>query len=175
MFFFLMTWFERPAYFDSDDDFGQLGDFWYTRNNAVSIPITCFQSEDEQQTQIIRSSGKSAWRKGKPPRNDTVLLWTGKNAESNFASFRGRIPGRVDCLFTMSDAIHDNSLYHLALVTTFVPGSIRQPEGMIIVEEREIRPWQGGRYALQGTTYRFRVALYSSSESNRGVSSSCTY
>jgi hypothetical protein len=33
---------------------------------------------------------------------------------------------------------------HLALVTTFVPGPIRQLEGMIIVEEREIRPWQGG-------------------------------
>jgi hypothetical protein len=140
----LKTWFERPAYFDSDNEFGQLSDFWYTRYNAVSIPITCFQSEDEQQMHIISSSAKSAWRKGKPPRNDTVLLWTGKNAESHFASSQGRIPGRVDCLFTMSDAIHDNSLYHLVLVTTFVLGPIRQPEGMIIVEEREIRPWQGG-------------------------------
>jgi hypothetical protein len=140
----LKTWFERPAYFDTDDDFGQLGDFRYTRYNAVSIPVTCFQTEDEQQTQIIRSTGKSAWRKCKPPRNDTVLLWTGKNSESHFASSRGRIPGRVDCLFTMSDSIHDNSSYHLALVTTFVPGPMRQPEGMIIVEEREMRPWQGG-------------------------------
>jgi hypothetical protein len=44
----------------------------------------------------------------------------------------------------MSDSIHDNSSYHLAFVTTFVPGPIRQPEGMIIVEKREMRPWQGG-------------------------------
>jgi hypothetical protein len=36
-------------------------------------------------------------------------------------------------------------LYHLALVTIFVQGPIRQPEGMMIVEEREPQPWKRGR------------------------------
>jgi hypothetical protein len=43
----LKTCFQRPAYFVSDDKCGQLGDFRYTRYNAVSIPVRCFQTEDE--------------------------------------------------------------------------------------------------------------------------------
>jgi hypothetical protein len=58
----------------------------------------------------------------------------------------------------MNDPIHVHRLYHLALVTTFVPGPIREPEGMMIVEERQLQPWRRarGRWTPQtgaGTRY----------------------
>jgi DNA-directed RNA polymerase subunit N (RpoN/RPB10)/oligoribonuclease (3'-5' exoribonuclease) len=144
----LKTWYECPTYFDSDDEFCRLGGFVYTRHNAVDIPIPCFQSEDEQRIHTIRCTGRDAWRKGQTARNDTVLLWTGTNADSHFAATRGRIPARVDCLFTMSESTgHKTSefsdpkpIFHLALVTTFAPSNtIHKPEGMVIVEKHEIR------------------------------------
>jgi hypothetical protein len=75
-------------------------------------------------------------------------MWTGTHADSNFAETKGCIPARVDCLFTMSESTgHKTSkfsdpkpIFHLALVTTVAPSNtIHKPEGMVIVEKREIR------------------------------------
>ena len=99
------------------------------------ISITWFQSEDEQEYQIVRCTGNHAWRKNKDPRNDTVLLWNGKSSDRHFQATSGRIPTRLRCLFTIRDPQEIQSNWCLALVSTFTIGSLRQPEGMVIVEE----------------------------------------
>jgi hypothetical protein len=114
---------------------------------------------------------EDAWRKGQTARNDTVLLWTGTNADSHFAATRGRIPARLDCLFTMSESTgHKTSefsdpkpIFHLALVTTFAPSNtIHKPQGMVIVEKREIRTRDystGRRRPQTGVVARYIVPV----------------
>jgi hypothetical protein len=145
----LKTWFHRPEFFDLDD-FHRLENYNYLRFNSIRIPVPIFNAEDEQEIHIIRSTGSEPWRLRRPPRNDTVLLWTGVTDERHFASSRGRIPARVDCIFHVRDPItvtgnseseHDPdqmSQWSMALVSTLVPGIIKQPEGMIIVEQKQL-------------------------------------
>ena len=146
-------WFGRAQYFDDEDAFRRLSDCVYTRYNSVSIPITTFQSEAEQQIHVIRCTGLEAWRNQNAPRNDHVLLWTNDTSGSQFATSQGRIPARVDCLFSLKDEGEGGEgengkgeggtvISCMALVTTLVPGPIRQPEGMMLVEQRDQAPWQ---------------------------------
>ena len=145
----LKTWFRRPEFFD-EDDFHRLGSFKYLRFNSIRIPVPVFNAEDEQEIHVIRSTGTQPWRQRGPPRNDMVLLWTGVADERQFASSRGRIPARVDCIFHVIDPFpvagnsesgddsDHTSQWSMALVSTLVPGIIKQPEGMIIVEQKQL-------------------------------------
>jgi len=109
---------------------------------------------------MIRCSGSTRWRKHKPPRNDTVLLWMGTSPDSHLKSTADRIPARLKCLFGVVDA--ESSVQGLlALVQTFATEPIRQTAGMVIVEERHqppLQPIHDGRYHRKprfgvGTTY----------------------
>ena len=146
-------------YVDHDQYFSRLNDAKYIRYNAVAIPVTSFQC-DEQAVHMVRCTGSTRWRKHKPPRNDTVLLWMGTSPDSHFKSTAGRIPARLKCLFVVEDA--ESSVKGLlALVQTFATGPIRQTAGMVIVEERHqppMQPLHDGSYRRKplfgvGTTY----------------------
>jgi len=144
---------------DHDQHFSRLSDAKYLRYKAVAIPVTSFQC-DEQGVHMVCCTGSTRWRKHKPPRNDTVLLWMGTSPDSHFKSTAGVIPVRLKCLFIFEDA--ESSLKGLlALVQTLATGPICQTTGMVIVEERHPPPMQhlhDGSYCLKplfgvGTTY----------------------
>jgi len=89
---------------------------------------------DEQAVYIVRCTGSRRWRKHKPPRNNTVLLWMGTSPDSYFKSTAGGIPALLKCLVVVEDA--ESSIGGLlAFVKMFPTGPIRQTNGMVIVEE----------------------------------------
>jgi len=134
-------------YVDHDQYFSRLKDAKYMWYNAVAIPVTSFQC-DEQAVHMVRCTGSTRWRKHKPQRNDKALLWMGTSLDSNFMATAGRIPARLKFLFVVEDA--ESSVKGLlALVQTFATGPIRQTAGIVIVEERHqppIQPLQDGSY-----------------------------
>jgi hypothetical protein len=71
--------------------------------NAAAIPVLSFQC-DEQSVHMARYTGSTRWRKHKPPRNNTVLLWRGTSLDSHFRSTVGTIPAGLKCLFIIEDA-----------------------------------------------------------------------
>jgi len=115
---------------------------------------------DEQAVHIFGCTGSTRWRKHKPPRYDNVLLWMGTSPDSYFMSTTGNIPTRLKCLFII---VHAESSVKglLALVQMFATGLIRQPAGMVIVEERHqppMKPLHDERYCRKppfgiGTSY----------------------
>jgi len=127
-------------YVDHDQYFSHLNNRKYIQYNAVAIPVTSFPC-GKQGVHTVRCTGSTRWRKHKPPRNDTVLLWMGMSPDSHFKSTAGRISTRLKCLFVVEDA--ESSIKELlALVQTFATGPIRQTAGMVIVEERHQPPMQ---------------------------------
>jgi len=146
-------------YVDRDRYFCRLNDAKFIRYNAVAIPVTSFQC-DEQAVHMVRCTGSTRWRKHKPPRNDTVLLWMGTSPDSHFKLIAGLIPTRLNSLFVVEDAESSaNGL--LAFVQTFATVPIRQTAGMVIVEEMHqppMQPLHDGSYRRKplfgvGTTY----------------------
>jgi hypothetical protein len=127
-------------YVDHDQYFSHLNDAKYILYNAVAIPVTSFQS-DEQVVHMVFCTGSTRWRKHKPTRNDTVLLWMGTSPDSHFKLTAGCIPARLKCLFVVEDAEWSVKRL-LALVQTFATGPIRQTGGMVIVEGRHQPPMQ---------------------------------
>ena len=122
-------------YVDHDQQFGHLNDAKYIRYNAVAIPVTTFQC-DEQAVHMVCCTGSTRWRKHKPPRNDTVLLWMGMSSYRHFKSTAEGISALLKCLFGIEDAeLSINGL--LTLVQTFAAGLICQTTGILIVEERD--------------------------------------
>ena len=121
--------------------------------------MTSFQC-DEHAVHMVRCTGSTWWRKHKPQRNDTVLLWMGMSQDSHFMLTAWRIPAWLKCLFVVEEA--ESSIRGLlALVQTFATGPIRQTAGMMIVEERHqppMQPLHDGCYSRKplfgvGTTY----------------------
>jgi len=78
-------------YIDHDQNVSLHNHAKYIRYNAVAIPVTSFQF-DEQAVHMVRCTGSTWWRKHKPPRNDTVLLGMGTSPDSHFESTAGCIP-----------------------------------------------------------------------------------
>ena len=134
-------------YIDHDQYFSRLKVAKYMWYNAVAIPVTSFQC-DEQAVHMVRCTGSTRWRKHKPPRNDKALLWMGTSLDSHFMATAGCIPTRLKCLFVVEDA--ESSVKRLlALVQTFETGPIRQTAGTMIVEKRHqppMQPLQDGSY-----------------------------
>jgi len=132
---------------DHDLDFSHLNNAKYILYNAVAIPVTCFQC-DEQAVYMVRCTGSTRWRKHKAPKNDTVLLWMGTSLNSHFKSTVGCIPALLKCLFVIEDAeLSVKGL--LALVQMFATGLIRQTACIVIVEERHqplMQPLRDGGY-----------------------------
>jgi len=90
-------------YVNHDQYFSHLNNAKYIRYNAVAIPVTTFQC-DEQAVYIVRCTGSTRWRKHKPPSNNTLLLWMGTSLDSHFRSSAGRIPTWLECLFVVENA-----------------------------------------------------------------------
>jgi len=84
-------------YINHDQYFSCLNHAKFIQYNTVSIPVTSFQC-DEQAVHMVRCTGSTRWRKHKPPRNDTVLLWMGMSSDSHFQSTAGGIPVWLKCL-----------------------------------------------------------------------------
>jgi len=134
--------FERFAdftdYVDHDQHCSLLNDAKYIQDNAVAIPVTSFQG-DEQAVQMVYCTGSTRWRKYKPPSNNKVVLWIGTSLDSHFMSNVEHIPAWLKCLFVVEDS--ESCVKGLpALVQTFATGPIRQNAGMVIVKERHQRP-----------------------------------
>jgi hypothetical protein len=127
-------------YVDHDQCVSRLNDAKYIRYNAVAIPVTSFQC-DQQAVHMIHCTGSTRWRKHKPPRNDTVLLWMGTSPDSHIKSSVGCIPAWLMCLFVVEDA-KSSVKWLLPLVQTFATGPIRQTAGVVIVKERYQSPMQ---------------------------------
>jgi len=146
-------------YLDHNQNVSFHNDAKYIRYNAVAIPVTSFQF-DEQAVHMVHCTGSTRWRKHKPPRNDTVLLCMGTSPDIHFELTAGCIPTRLKCLFVVKDATLSVTGL-LALVQTFATGPMRQTAGIVIVEERHQRPMQrlhNGSYRHKprfgvGTTY----------------------
>jgi len=134
-------------YVDHSQDFSLLNNAQSIRHNPIAIPVMSSQC-DEQAVQMVCCTGSTRWRKHKPPRNDTVLLWMGTSPDSHLRSTAGRILARLKCPFFVEDA--QSSIKGLvALVQTFATGPIRQTAGMAILEERHQPAMQAlhdGRY-----------------------------
>jgi hypothetical protein len=84
---------------------------------------------------IVRCTGFTRWRKNKPPRHDTVLLWMGTSQDIHFKSTTGCIVACLKCRFVVEDAQSYVSEL-LALVQPILTRPIGQTAGMVIVEER---------------------------------------
>jgi len=127
-------------YVDHDQYFSCLNDAKFIWYNPVAILVMSFQC-DVQTVHMVRCTGSTRWRKHKPPRNDTLLLWRRMSLDSQFKSTVGCIPPQLKCLFIVEDA--DSSIEGLlGLVQTFAKGPICQTAGMVIVEERHQPPMQ---------------------------------
>jgi len=127
-------------YVDHDQYFSRLKDAKYIQYNPVEILVTSFQC-NEQAVHMVRCTGSTRWRKHKPPRNDTVLLWMGTSPDRHFKSTAGHIPVQFKCLFMVEDAeLSVEGLF--ALVQTFATGLIRQTAGMVIVNKRHQPPME---------------------------------
>jgi len=127
-------------YIDHDQYFSCLNNAKHIPYKAVAIPVTSIHC-DEQAVHMVCCTGSTRWRKHKPPRNDTVLLWMGTSPDSHFKSNAGGIPAQLKCLFIVKDAeLSVNGL--LSLVQTFATGPVRQTACMVIVEERHQPPMQ---------------------------------
>jgi len=146
-------------YVNHDQYFSCLNDANYIQYNAVAIPVTSFQC-DEQAVHMVHCTGSTRRRKHKQPTNDTVLLWMGTSPDSHFKSTAGCIAARLMCLFVVENAESSVKVL-LALVQTFATGPIRQTAGIMIVKERHqppMQPLHDGSYHRKllfgvGTTY----------------------
>ena len=96
---------------------------------------------DEEAVHMVLCTGSTRWRKHKPPRHDTVLLWVGISLDRHFKLTAGCIPGELNCLVVVED-IELRIKGLLALVQMFATGSIRQTASMVIVKERHHPPMQ---------------------------------
>jgi len=121
-------------YVDHDLWFSRLNNANYIRYNTVAIPKMSFQY-DEQAVHAVCCTVSTRWRKHKPPRNVTILLWMWTSPDSHFKSTAGCIPVRLKFLFVIEDA-ELNVKGLLALVQTFATGPIHQTASMVIVKER---------------------------------------
>jgi len=132
-----MTWcFKRFSdfadYVNHDHYVSHFNDAQYIRSHTMTIVVTSFQC-NEQAVHMVSCTGSTRWRKYKPPRNGTVLLWMGTSPDSHIGTTAGGIPAQVMCLLVIADAeLSFNSL--LAFVQTFATGPIHQTAGMSIVE-----------------------------------------
>jgi len=109
--------------------------------------VTYFQW-DEQAVHTVSCTGSTSWRKHKPPRNDTVLLWIGMCLDSHFKSTADCIPAWLSSHFVVEDA--ESSVKGLlAFVMMFATGPIGETAGMVIVKKRHsapIQPLHDGSY-----------------------------
>jgi len=152
-------------YMDHDQYLSHLNDAQYIRYNAVAIPVMSFQC-DVQAVHMVCCTGSRRWRKHKPPRNDTVLLWMGTSPDNHFKSTAGCIPARLKCLFVVEDA-ESSATPLLTLVQTFATRPICQTAGMVIVKERHqppMQPLHDGSYRCKplfgiGTTYIVPISV----------------
>jgi len=149
------------VYVDCNQFFSHLNDAKYIRYDSVAIPVTSSQC-DEPAVHMVRCTGSTRWRKHKPPRNDTVLLWMGTSPDSHMKSAAGCIPARRKCVFVAKDA--ESTVKGLLVsIQKFTTGPIRQAASMIIVDERHqppMQPLHDGSYCRKplfgvSTTYIF--------------------
>ncbi|KAF8533230.1 hypothetical protein BDD12DRAFT_899866 [Trichophaea hybrida] len=123
-----------PIFVDNEEAFARLGEATYTRYTATALPVANFQ-QDEEDVHVVRYTGTEPSRKCKWARNDYVFLRPNQYVEGNFASTRGRIPAHLNCLFFAQESKF-GVVTPLALVTTLIPGPIRQPFGQLTVQEK---------------------------------------
>ena len=103
----------------------------YIAYNVVAIPAMSFQC-DEQTVYKVSCTGSTRWRKHKPPKIDTVLVWMGTSLDSHFKLPAGCLPTQSKCLVIIEDA--ESSITGLfALVETFATGPTHQTAGMVIL------------------------------------------
>jgi len=140
-------------YINYDLYFSRLNDAKCMQYNIVAILVMSFHC-DEQAVHFVCCTGSTRWRKHKPPRNDTVLLWMGTSRDCHFKSTAGGIPARLKCLFVVEDG-KSSVEGLLALVQTFAPRPIRQMAGMVIVKERHQPPMQ----PLHDGSYRHKPLI----------------
>jgi hypothetical protein len=123
-----------PIFVDNDKAFAPLGEVTNTRYTADALPVANFLA-DEDNVHVVRCTGTEPSQKFKLARNDNVFLWSNQYGEGNFASTWGRKPACLNCLFLAQESKF-GVVTPLALVTTLIPGPIRQPSGVLTVQEK---------------------------------------
>jgi len=134
-------------YVNHNHHFSHLNQARSIRYNAVAIPVTSFEG-DEQAVHMVRRTGCTRWRQNQPSSNDMVRLLVGNSPDSQFKSTTGGIPGLLKCLVIIDDA-ESNVDGLLAMVQMIATGPIRQTAGMVSVEESHqgpMQPLQHGSY-----------------------------
>jgi hypothetical protein len=123
-----------PIFVDNYKAFARLGEATYIRYTAAALLVVNFQG-DEEDVHVVQCTGTEPSQKFKLARNDYVFLRPDQYVEGNFASTRGRIPACINCLFLPQESKF-GVMTSLALVTTLIPGPIRQPSGLLTVQEK---------------------------------------
>jgi hypothetical protein len=109
-------------YVDHDPNISRLKDSKNIPYNGVAILVTSFHS-DKQAVHMVRCTGSTWWRKYKPPRNDTLVLWMGTSPDNHFKWTAGPIPVRLKCFRIVEDA-ESSVIELLALFQTYATGPI---------------------------------------------------
>jgi len=152
-------------YDDHDQYCSRLQDVKFILYYAVALLVVSFQF-DEQAVHIVCCTGSTRWRKHKPPRNNTVLLWMGTSPVSHIVSTAGCNPAWLKCLFVIVDA--ESSITGLlGLVQTFPTVPIRQTAAKEIFKERHqplMQPLNDGSYCCKplfsvGITYIVLISV----------------
>jgi len=156
---------ELSDYFDHDRYFNHFNDAIYIQYSTVELQVT-FVECDERAVHTVCCTRSTRWRRHKPPRNDTVLIWMGMCSYRHFKTTAGCRPAQLMCLFVVDNAETSVNAF-VALVQTFATGPISQPASMVIVEERHqppIKPLDNGSYRRRsvfsrGTTHVICISM----------------
>jgi hypothetical protein len=116
------------AFVNNDKSFVRLGKATYTRYTAAALTVANFQG-DEEDVHVVRYTGPELLCKFNMAPNDYVFLRPNQYEDGNFASTQGRIPAYLNCLCLAQESKF-GVVTPLALVTTLIPGLIRQPSGL---------------------------------------------
>jgi len=121
-------------------------EFWWCHFNAMN----------RQAVHMVCCTRSTRRRKQKPPRNDTVIRWTGMSPDSHCKSTAIGMPPHLNCLFIIEEAYFTVKGL-LALVQMCATGPICQTTGMPIVEERNQPLMQCLHDGSYGRTRHVRV------------------
>jgi len=162
---------ELTEYVHHDQYFSRPNDPKYIHYNAVAIPVTYFQC-DEQEVHIVHCTQSTRWRMHKPPRNDTVLLRMGTSPDKHCMAPVGCILAQLQCLFVLGDAEWMVN-GHLAVVQTYATGLRCQTVGMVIVQKRHQPPTEATIVTLISASESFISSLQA--QSNMRYTIICRY
>jgi len=86
-------------------------------HTQISVQVCNFQDVSNATMHPVRCTGKRGWHNGLP-RRDNIFL--DRSKIGSYGSLRGRLPARVDAIFTIYDYILDKT-HELAHITKYKP------------------------------------------------------